>query len=646
MPTRFPSIQLTSVLLVIITTISFFTFFRGYSEPSRFLWDEVYYIPSAQKYLNRIFFSNDHPPLGKLLMALGEEIINANPADDQLIGVEKAKGTPSGLSLTGYRFFPVLCGWLSAPLLFLLILSLTQSPARAFIVGLAYSLQNALVVHLRIAVLDGIQIFCILGTLLALAVAYRRAKDNRPLGLAPLFAGILLSAAVATKVTALIVALAFAPLLLAIVRTPRTLAACVLQIGVGFVVTHYVIWQLHFSLGQHVHPSLPNQGFHSVSEKHREIILTGTQNRPSSFPIMFRDAVSHLIRPHGTVPALNLCKPSENGSPTWSWPFGGRSIVYSWFEQNLQLRPRVLQVNPLSWLMGLAGLVFACALALGRNFLGAGREEERPVWLYTCLAMWIGYMVILSSLNRVFYLYHYFVPFILSLVLAALVWPYIRLASQESQTRRVLPWINYLALIQALVVSFLFFAPLTYGSLMTKEEVNARGLLSLWDLRCPGCAITNRYASSLVTQSQLDLLAVRIGGLKALGGWQQYGTPQVGQTVRGESIVVHGIPAKNGINTHAASSFAFPLNRNYKVFSGKVGIPDYVKSTPQARPSLRFLVRLDAVEVWRSEPITVDNQSHDFSVPVEGAKLLEIAVESTINSIDHAHAVWFDLALR
>ncbi len=631
---------------MIITSISFFTFFRGYSEPSHLLWDEVYYIPSAQKYLNRVFFVSDHPPLGKLLMALGEAIMDTNPADDQLITTEKAQGTPSGLSLTGYRFFPALCGWLSAPLLFLLILSLTQSPARAFIVGLAYSLENALIVHLRIAVLDGIQIFCILLTLLALAVAYRRARGDYPLGLAPLFAGILFSAAVTTKVTALIVALAFVPLLLAVVRAPRTLAACVLQISLGFVVTHYVFWQLHFSLGQHVHPSLPNQGIHSASERHREIILTGTQNRLSSFPIMFRDAVSHLITPHGTVSALNLCKPGENGSPTWSWPFGGRSIAYAWFGQDLQLRPRVLQVNPISWLMGLAGLVFACTLVLGRNFLGAGREGERPVWLYTCLTMWVGYMAMLSSLNRVFYLYHYFVPFIFSLVLAALVWPYIRLAPQEPSTRRLLPWVNYLALIQAIVCSFLFFAPLTYGSLMTGEEINARGLLSLWDLRCPGCAITNRYASSLVTQSQLDLLSVRVGGLKALGGWQQYGTPRVNQNMRREPIVVQGVTAKNSINTHAASSFAFPLNRNYKTFSGTVGIPDYVKSNPQARPSLRFLVRLDAVEAWRSEPITLDNQSNHFSVPVEGAKLLEIAVESTTASIDHAHAVWFDLALR
>ncbi len=646
MTARFHAIRIRCLLLLVITALSFATFFRGYSEPSQLLWDEAYSIPNAQKYLNRIFFIHEHPPLGKLLIALGEDIMNANLADDQLIGRSKAKGTPGELSLAGYRLFPALCAWLSAPLLFLLVLSLTESPARAFLVALAYSLQNALVVHLRLAVLDGVQIFCMLCTLCALAVAHRRAQASLPLGIAPLFAGIFFSAALATKVTALIVALAFMPLFLVTRGTPRRLVVCALQITLGFVVTHYIIWQLHFSLGQHIHPSLPNHGFYSASARYREILLTGAQNHVSSFPTMLREALSYLMTPHEMAPALNLCKPDENGSPTWSWPFGGRSISYSWYDQGNQLRPRVLQVNPISWMIGLAGVIFAGALVLGRRFLDKDCDRERPIWLYTYLAMWIGYMTALSSLNRVFYLYHYFIPFLFSLILAVLVWPYIRLSAQEPQTRRILPWVNYGALIQAMLCSFLFFAPMTYGSLMTKEEINARGLLSLWDLRCPGCPITNRFTNPLVTRAQLDLLSVRIGKLKALGGWQQFGSPQVGKTVLSEPIVVRGVTAKNGINTLAASSFAFPLNRNYKLFTGKVGLPDYSLSNPRVQPSLRFLIRLDSTDTWQSEPITVDNQSGEFSVSVAGAALLEIAVESTANSTLNAHAVWFDLALE
>jgi dolichyl-phosphate-mannose-protein mannosyltransferase len=646
MTTRFHPIHLTGILLVVITAISFCTFFRNYSEPSQLLWDEVYYIPSAQKYLNRIFFMNDHPPLGKLLMALGEDIVNANPVDDQLIATGRAKSTPHGLSFAGYRLFPALCAWLSVPLLFLLIFSLTQSPARAFIIGLAYSLQNALIVHLRLAVLDGIQIFCILAALLALSNAYRRAKGNTPIGLAPLFAGIFFSAAVATKITALVVAIGFTPLVLATVRSPRRFAVCALQIALGFIATHYLIWQLHFSLGQHSPPNGSNPPVYAASERYREIVRTGAQNRLSSFPVMFRDSVAHLLRPHSAVPTLNLCRPGEKGSSTWSWPLGGRSIAYSWGKQAAELRPRILQVSPVSWLLALAGLLVACALALGRIFLGTNRDQEPPVWLYTYLAMWIGYMVNMSSLNRTLYLYHYFVPFIFCLVLAALVWSYVRLSPENSSTRRVLPWVNYAALIQAMVCSFLFFAPLTYGSLMTKEEINARSLFSLWDLRCPGCDMTNRFATPLVTQPELNLLGVRIGNLNALGGWQQHGAPKVDQTVRNEPIVVQGVTARNGINTRATSSFAFPINRNYKLFTGKVGIPDFVKSNPHAQPSLRFLVRLDSVEVWRSEPITLENQSSDFSVPVTGAQVLEIAVERSTNSSGITHAVWFDLSLQ
>ena len=81
----------TLLLLGLITALSFFTYFHNYSTPQAFFWDENYHVASAQKYLNGVFFMEQHPPLGKLLIAAGVEI-----AREYYLGmaVDRASGWP------------------------------------------------------------------------------------------------------------------------------------------------------------------------------------------------------------------------------------------------------------------------------------------------------------------------------------------------------------------------------------------------------------------------------------------------------------------------------------------------------------------------------------------------------------------------
>src|SRR4030042_2579443 len=63
---------------LIVLLISFFTFFHNYHQPDKLFWDENDHLPSAEKYLQGVMFMECHPPLGKLLIALGEAIISPN----------------------------------------------------------------------------------------------------------------------------------------------------------------------------------------------------------------------------------------------------------------------------------------------------------------------------------------------------------------------------------------------------------------------------------------------------------------------------------------------------------------------------------------------------------------------------------------
>src|SRR5207237_1330977 len=111
------------IALFMVTISAGFTYLWHYWEPNKPYWDEHYYVADAQKYLNRIHFVQMHPPFAKLLIAAGEFLVHANEKNDQSIDKVKigSKDVPPEFSMVGYRLFPVLLGWLTAPLLFLIM---------------------------------------------------------------------------------------------------------------------------------------------------------------------------------------------------------------------------------------------------------------------------------------------------------------------------------------------------------------------------------------------------------------------------------------------------------------------------------------------------------------------------------------------
>src|SRR3989344_7363315 len=120
--------SLSILCCVFVLLTSFFTYFYRYDSPQAPFWDENYYITDAQRILNGVFFMQIHPPLGKMLIAAGEALVDGNDNDAQFLDTEHAGEFPKDFSFAGYRLFPALLGWLSAVLLFCCFLLLTRSP--------------------------------------------------------------------------------------------------------------------------------------------------------------------------------------------------------------------------------------------------------------------------------------------------------------------------------------------------------------------------------------------------------------------------------------------------------------------------------------------------------------------------------------
>ena len=123
-------------ILFLLALAFLFYFLHGIGAVAIPYWDEGIYINAARGYLtsSKPFPNPEHPPLGKLLIALGIKIFGDNPL--------------------GWRFFSALSGALSCLLIIYLVYRLTRRQGVAWFVGGLLFLDPLLFVHFRMAMLD------------------------------------------------------------------------------------------------------------------------------------------------------------------------------------------------------------------------------------------------------------------------------------------------------------------------------------------------------------------------------------------------------------------------------------------------------------------------------------------------------------
>ena len=472
------SVQLAGLLLTL--ALGYFTYFRHYDTPAALFWDENYHIASAQKYLHGIFFMEPHPPLGKLLIALGEHLVSPNIATDQFLKTDQASELPADFSFAGYRFFPALFAWLAAGVLFLLFLEITGCAVRAFIFTTPYLFDNALIVHSRGAMLEGPQLFFVILFLLFLNRWLKQAAGRFD----TLFLGLALGAALSIKINSAFL------LVLPLVgwwfqrKQIRGVVSAVFTIYASALFLVCCVWMVHFHLGKKIEPALPNAGFYNASDEYKSSLLGGSQ---VNFFTALSDNIGYARNYTAGVPSLNPCKQGENGSHPLFWPLGGSAILYRWDSSNDLVRYLYLQSNPASWGLALLAvlIISASALVTFTHDHGAAAKKLQPFALTLLFGYW-AYMLTVLNVERVLYLYHYFMPLVLGYILL----PFAVDSIERIGRYRIGPsqrWIVLGVCVSIIVASYIFFSPLTYYQPLTSDQLQSRGLLSLWKLRCVNC---------------------------------------------------------------------------------------------------------------------------------------------------------------
>jgi len=241
-------------------------------------------------------------------------------------------------------------------------------------------------------------------------------------------------------------------------------------------------------LGDTVNPKLPDQGYYQASEQYKEILNNGTNGGIQHFPVMLRDSLAFLPHYERGVPKLDLCKNEENGSPWFFWPFGARTINYRWETPSGSDAYKYLYLvaNPAGWLLGIVGVFLTVCLLIGSLILPVERKPRNTILLLSFLAIYVGYMSAVSMADRVLYLYHYFLPLMISFFLFGLAMQEISRIGPFliSQYRRII--ILFCCGI-FVFLGFQFMRPFTYYEPILDESFELRQLLRIWDLKCIRC---------------------------------------------------------------------------------------------------------------------------------------------------------------
>ena len=479
---------LTSLCFGFVLLLSYFTYFHNFGQPAGFFWDENYHVASAEKYLNGVFFMEQHPPLGKLLIAAGEKILNVSTNDTQFLDTNYATGNfEDGFSIVGYRFLPALLSWLTAPVLFFIFLLITRSPLGATLLSFLYVFDNALIVHGRGAMLEGPMLFFAAVTVLLFLLLLLRKKREAYFALLSLLFGITFCLTVMTKLLGLILILLVPTLLLHLYPSWKRMGVFLLSFTIGALFTFVTVWQIHFSLGNTVRPGLEKDGWYGASEEYKDLQRAGKNASLLSFPVMLRDSLKYTNQYNEGVPELDLCKPNENGSPFFFWPFGARAINYRWTSVGEAThRYLYLQVNPVTWFLGLLGVFLGLLLFIAPAFVPMKKKLAHRYLLGVFLMLYISFMIAVSQIDRVMYLYHYFTPLLFSFILFGIV-----IAELEKIGNFVLTGERKMLVLMLLAgcifLGYQIYRPLTYYEPITNAALEKRAIFPLWELTCTGC---------------------------------------------------------------------------------------------------------------------------------------------------------------
>ncbi len=419
-----------------LAVIALFVFLRVWrlNLPGDTVFDEVYFPKMAWQYLTGETFFDIHPPLGKLIIAIGEIVFNN--------------------TTVGWRIMPLLAGIALLPATYWSVRQIFADKRAGLIAALLVAIDGIMIVYSRTGLMD---IFMLLFGTLSLGFCWqfrvrRLAGETAwlPLLLTGFFAGL----AVAIKW----IGIGFLPLVGIV-----TLATMVASRKIPLTFKDFLIWLLIMTVLPAVVYTLPFLANMAV--------VPGSPwqtNFWHEFILWHKQSWGYNV---------NLSATHPYASKWWSWPFLIRPI---WFYYKGDAG-NVIGVdgigNPLLWWGSTLAVVYT-VMVLAYSLLVWRRKESQIItseqfWsLSFIFAGWAAFYLPWTVVGRVLFLYHYLTSYLFALFLSAF---WLAQAFQGKLSR-----IMVILLLVAIVAVSLVFAPIWIAYPIPQEWFNRLMWFKSW----------------------------------------------------------------------------------------------------------------------------------------------------------------------
>jgi dolichyl-phosphate-mannose-protein mannosyltransferase len=373
---------LVYVGLVVMGAFIFLRFWR-LGIPSEIVFDEVYYPKFAHQILNGESFFDVHPPLGKLIIALGELLF----------------GDKAGTNALGWRIMPALMGSCLIPVSYWASRQIFDNKIGAFTTAFLVAIDGMFIVYSRTGLMD---IFIIFFGVISVGFCwkFRRARlDGKHGRLLLLATGAFAGLAMAVKWTGAAFPLIMAVTTLYIIffnNNQKYLFADFLAWLLAFFLLPFAIYTLPFLA------TLPFNGFwHEFFNWHNQAL----------------DYSLHLDATH------------PYASKWWSWPFLVKPVWFYYKDIGGIVTGINGVGNPLTWWTGTVAIIYSIySFAYTKTHstqlsLSSGNEGFRRIkkdeitGLIFILGGWAACYFPWMAIGRIVFLYHYMPAHIFALFL-------------------------------------------------------------------------------------------------------------------------------------------------------------------------------------------------------------------------------------
>ncbi|XP_013867916.1 protein O-mannosyl-transferase 2 [Austrofundulus limnaeus] len=193
----------TKVGLMLVVGLSFATRLYKISDPPHICWDETHFGKMGSYYINRTFFFDVHPPLGKMLIGLAGFITGY----DGTFPFVKPGDKYEHHNYWGMRGFCAILGSFLPVFAYLTVQELSQSHTAALITATLLIFDTGCITISQYILLDPILMFFIMGAFLSMVKFNQQRVFSAPWWLWLLLCGVNLAGALGVKFVGLFVIL-------------------------------------------------------------------------------------------------------------------------------------------------------------------------------------------------------------------------------------------------------------------------------------------------------------------------------------------------------------------------------------------------------------------------------------------------------